>query len=69
MALYPVVIVYGMVGAGVLCVPNPGSGLLILCATLGVSGVSTIGGYGSFSIRVGVFCSTLGGAPDLFRRY
>ena len=46
-ALFCVVQVYGMVGAGVLRVPTLGDGAMILRSTLGGAGVSTLGGAGS----------------------
>ena len=49
------------------CVPTLGAGLLILRATLGGAVVSTLGGDGPLALRVGGFCSTLGGASGLFR--
>ena len=52
----------GMVGACVWCVPNLGSGTLILRSTLGGLGVSTFGGDGCL-----YGCSTLVGTPGLFR--
>ena len=66
-ALYCVVQAYGMLGAGVLGVPTLGYGSLIIRATLGGSGVSTIGGSVSLTLCSGDVCTNLGGVPGLFR--
>ena len=54
-----------MVGAGVLCLPTLGYGELILCATLGGAGVSTLGGAELPELSNGDVCSNLGGALGL----
>ena len=63
LALYLVVQVDVMVGEVFLCVPTLGYGALILSYTLCVAGYSNF--VGAVSL---VVCSTLGGAPGLFRR-
>ena len=55
-----------MVGEGVLCVTNLLEGTLILCAILGGTGLSTLGGAGYPSLCVADVCYTLGGAPNVF---
>ena len=57
--LYIVVVVDGMVGAGVFSVPTLGDGEVILCAPLG--------GAESLIIFYGDVCTTLGGETGLFR--
>ena len=57
-----------MVGTGVLGVTTLGYGAVILCATLGGAGVSTLGGSGLINLCVGDICTTLVGAPGLVRR-
>ena len=57
----------GMVGASVLCVPTLGDVSVILYATLGGVVVSTIFGAECLTLCVVDVCTTLGGAPDLFR--
>ena len=57
-----------MVGAGVSSVPTLGVGELIICATLGGVGVSTLGGAAPHIIRAGDVYNTLGCEPGLFRR-
>ena len=59
---------YGMVGEGVLCVPTLVNGALIIFNTIGGAGVSTLGGSVSRTFHVGDVCTTLGGAPGLFRQ-
>ena len=66
LALYIVVRSYGMVGAGVLCVPTLGYGALILSTTIGGTRVSTLGGAGYLACLAEDLCSNLGGTPGLF---
>ena len=63
-----VVQAYGMVGEGVLSVPTIGYGAVNLHATLGGTGVSTLSSDGSYTLRAGDVCTTLGCAPGLFRQ-
>ena len=54
--------------AGVFIVPALGDVTVILRATLGGAGVSTLGGVGSPKLCGGYFCTTLGGEPGLLGR-
>ena len=56
-----------MVGAGVSSVPTLGVGELIICATLGGVGVSTLGGDIYPTLCDGYVCTTLGGSPYFIR--
>ena len=65
--LYCVVQEYGMVGAGILCVPTLGYDAVIIRATLGGVGVSTLGGDIYPTLCDGYVCTTLGGSPYFIR--
>ena len=57
----------GIVGAGILIVPTLGYGAVILNATFYVAGVSTLVSVFSTKLYAGGVCTTLGGAPGLFK--
>ena len=59
--LFLIVRADGIVGSGVLCLSTLGDGEFILCVTLDVSGVPTLGGAGFIFLLF-----TLEGAPGLF---
>ena len=67
-ALYLVVQADGIVGEGVLIVPTLGDGAVIQLYKIGGSGVSTLGGAVSSTIRDADICTTHRGAQGLFRR-
>ena len=59
----------GMMREGVLSVPTLGYVAVILHATLGDAGVSTLGGASSLTLCAGNICTPIGGAPGLFQSY
>ena len=67
-ALYLVVLAYGTVGEGVLWVTTLVYGAVILRATLGVTGVSTLGDAVYPVLCAGDVCTTIRGEPSLFIR-